>query len=329
MKCVKLYNNGGPEVLEVEEIAIPVPRPNEVVIKVENIAINYSEIQQRKGTYPFPVELPMTMGQWGVISGEVIGIGESVQSICINSKVMAQVPSGSYAEFVTVPAYLLIPLPEHVDRTAVTPLLTQGQTAYHALKTIGNIKQGDTVLIHAASGGLGNIAVQLAKAFGASKVIATASSKEKLDYALSIGADISINYSEPDWTEKVFEATDGKGVDLILETVGGQILKGSIEVLAPFGRLIYIGSASSQNSQWDNLDLINILPNKIVMGLHIAELLSSRPELVKEGLEMMFSLMMKNQLKPEIKYVFPLSDVKKAHELIETRQSLGTVVLKP
>ncbi|MFT4413655.1 quinone oxidoreductase family protein [Fredinandcohnia humi] len=329
MKVVKLYEIGSPEVLVVEECDIPELGSNEVLIKVANIAINYSEIQQRKGTYPYPTPLPITMGQWGVISGEVVGIGVGVHTISIDSKVVAQVPSGSYAEYVVVPAYLLIPISERVDHMAITALLTQGQTAYHALKTVGNIKHGETVLIHAATGGLGNIAVQIAKAYGAGKVIATVGSQEKVNHTLSIGADVGINYSEENWTEKVIQVTEGKGADLILQSVGGKVLEESIQVLASFGRLIYIGSASSHNSNWDKLDLVNILSNKTVIGFNIANLLSSRPELVGEALESMLSLMISNQLRPQIKYIFSLSDVKKAHELIESRQSIGTVILQP
>ena len=329
MKIVKLYEFGGPEVLQIEETKKPVPKENEVVIKVENIALNYSEIQQRKGTYPFPLQLPNTIGQWGVVSGKVIEVGNGVTAISKQAKVMAQIPNGSYAEYVAVPEGLLVPLPDQIDIMIATTLLTQGQSAYHALKTVGNMKKGEIVLIHAGSGGLGNLAIQMAKAFGAKKIIATASSQEKIDYALSIGANVGINYSETGWPEEVLKATNGNGVDLILESVGGDVLEGSIKVLSQFGRLLYIGSSSAKEQAWDRLNLVNILSNKTIIGFNIAHLLSNRPELVREGLEYMFGLMMNNLLKPHIKHVFPFSEVIKAHELIESRKTIGTVILKP
>lgn len=329
MKIVKLYEFGEPEVLQIEETKKPVPKENEVIIKVENIALNYSEIQQRKGTYPFPLQLPTTIGQWGVVSGKVIEVGDGVTAISKQAKVMAQIPNGSYAEYVAVSESLLVPLPDHIDIMVATALLTQGQSAYHALKTVGNMKKGEIVLIHAGSGGLGSLAIQMAKAFGAKKIIATASSQEKIDYALSIGANVGINYSEIGWIEEVLLVTNGNGVDLILESVGGDVLEGSIKVLSQFGRLLYIGSSSAKEQVWDRLNLVNILSNKTIIGFNIAHLLSNRPELVREGLEYMFGLMMNNLLKPHIKHVFPFSEVKKAHELIESRKSVGTVILKP
>ncbi|MDZ5472901.1 zinc-binding dehydrogenase [Bacillus sp. 31A1R] len=329
MKIVKYYNHGGPEVLVLEEVPVPMPGTGEVVIKVSYFSINYSEIQQRKGIYPIPSSLPATMGQWGVVTGEIVDIGDEVDSLLLGANVLTQVPSGSYAEYVVVPSYLLIPLPAELDSVLATALPTQGQTAYHALKTVGKLSNSETVMIHAASGGVGNIAIQMAEAFGAKKIIATASSHEKLDVALSLGAHIAINYSSPNWSDEVLAQTGGKGVDLVLSSVGGTVLRESTKVLSTFGRLLYFGSSSSENHHWDDLNLVSILSNKTFIGFNIAHLLTNRPELVREGLESMFGLMIAGQLKPKVSQIFSLDEVGQAHALIESRKNIGTVVIKP
>src|SRR6185312_969691 len=156
-------------------------------------------------------------------------------------RVVSLIESGAYAEFAKVHEMALTPIPDGVDFTNAVALPLQGQTAYHILKTMGRLEKGETVLVHAAAGGVGALSVQLAKLFGAGKVIATASSDEKLAHAEKLGADYLVNYTEQGWEEKVRELTDGKGADVILEMVGGDIFHKSLKCLAPFGRLVIFG----------------------------------------------------------------------------------------
>lgn len=329
MKVVRLYDHGGPEAMKIEETSIPVPGMNEVIVRVNAIAVNYSEVQQRQGTYPFPSQLPMVMGQWAVVSGVITELGENVKNLAVGIPIISQVPEGAYAEYVRIPEYLLVPVPQRMNSAQAATLLTHGQTAYHLLKTAGKLQGEDTVLIHAGAGGVGSLAIQIAKALGAKKIVATASTEEKMNLMASLGADETINYTNPGWTQQVLEATEGKGADLILEMAGGDILKGSLNVLAPFGRLVYYGSASAKDNNWDQIDLVSLLSNKSITGFNIAHLLGSDPEKVREGLEALFTMSMTGKLNPVVKHVIPLSEAAEAHRLIESRQTVGTVILQP
>ncbi|MGE7271656.1 quinone oxidoreductase family protein [Brevibacillus panacihumi] len=329
MKVVRLYEYGGPEVIKVEEESTPIAGIHEVLIRVQAIGLNYAEVQMRKGTYPYPLGLPAILGQWGVVAGIVVGIGDGVTHVEVGMSVIAQVPQGSYAEYVVVPALFIFPAPKEITPAQATALLTQGQTAYHTLKFAGRIQPGDTVLIHAAAGGVGSLAVQLAKALHAGKVIATVGTSTKQELVRSLGADIIINYSEPNWIQQVLDHTEGKGADIVLEMVGGQILEGSLRALAPFGRLVYFGSASASTEKWDFVNLLQVLENKSIIGFNIAHFLTSFPELAKEGLEHLYELVSMNRLNPVVKHIFPLENASEAHALLESRQTVGTVILQP
>lgn len=329
LKIVRIYEFGGPEVLRVEEAEKPRAQKNEVMIQVQAIGVNYAEIQQRKGTYPFPISLPSVMGQWAVVAGSIAEVGEGVQSFEVGAHVIAQVPSGAYAEYVVVPEYLMVPFPEGVCSEEAVTLLTHGQTAYHTLVTTGKLEAGETVLVHAAAGGVGSFAVQIAKAMGAGAVIATVGSSAKIGLVYELGADQVINYADSNWTSQVMEATAGKGADIILDSIGGEILKSSLKVLAPFGRLVYYGSASSNTNQWDRASLIDILENKTIAGFNIGHLLRSNPEHAVTGIQSLYQLIAQGKVRPIVRHILPLVDVAKAHELIESRQTVGVLVLKP
>ncbi|WP_019640113.1 quinone oxidoreductase family protein [Paenibacillus fonticola] len=329
MKLVRIYEYGGPEVLKIEDAEKPSAGKNEVVIEVHAIGVNYAEIQQRKGIYPFPISLPSVMGQWAVVAGTIVEIGEGVQSLHIGAYVIAQVPSGAYAEYVVVPEYLLVPAPQGISPEQATTLLTQGQTAFHTLMTAGKMQTGETVLIHAAAGGVGSLAIQIAKACGAGIVIATAGSSEKRSLTLELGADYAIDYNDPDWSRQVMDIAGWKGPDLILDSAGGVILESSLKILAPFGRLVYYGSASARSTSWDQAELVDILANKTIIGFNIAHLLESNPNHAKTGIESLFSLIASGRVKPIVQHILPLEDVAMAHQLIESRQTVGTLVLKP
>ena len=215
MKAVRINEFGGVDVLKWEEVAEPKARPDYVVIKVESAGVNYADLMRRAGGYPGP-DLPSSLGLEA--AGTVVEVGENVSGITMGQRVMAMGPQGQ-AEYVAVNANFVFPYPETLDPVQAGGIPIVFLTSYHLLKTRGQMQSGDTVLIQAGASGVGTVAIQMAKAWGA-KVIATASTQEKLDLATSLGADVVINYTTQDFEAEIEEQTGGKGVELILECVG-------------------------------------------------------------------------------------------------------------
>ncbi|HLG76724.1 MAG TPA: zinc-binding dehydrogenase, partial [Ktedonobacteraceae bacterium] len=236
MKAIQIKQLGRPEVLQLVETETPVPGPGQVLVKVATAGVNFAETMMRQGLYPIQLSLPTILGSEA--SGTVVAHGANVQTHAIGTRVAVPfTASGSYAEFVVADAASVFPLPERLDFPQATALLVQGLTAYFLLRLSAPPQPGQSILIQAAAGGVGSLAVQLAKLWGAGTVIATASTTEKLELARRLGADVAINYTEPDWVTQVRQATNGKGVDIVLESVGGQIGEQSLQALAPHGRL--------------------------------------------------------------------------------------------
>ncbi|MGG3923800.1 zinc-binding dehydrogenase, partial [Geobacillus thermodenitrificans] len=211
MKMVQFTEYGGPDVLEVKEVERPSPSGRHVLIEAEAIGVNYADTARREGRYVVPTPLPFVPGT--EVAGVVREVGPDVQAIRPGQRVVALVESGGYAEFVAVDERAVVSLPDGMDVQQAAALPVQGLSAYHILKTMSRLEDGETVLVHAAAGGVGTLAVQLAKRFGAKTVIATASTEEKRELARRLGADVTIDYTQNDWTKAVMEATDGRGVD--------------------------------------------------------------------------------------------------------------------
>ncbi|MFL6561068.1 MAG: zinc-binding alcohol dehydrogenase family protein, partial [Bacillus sp. (in: firmicutes)] len=230
MKAVRLTEYGGPEVLNLVEIDKPVPTGHEVLIEIKAIGVNYADTARRAGQYVVKTPLPFIPG--AEIAGVVAAVGDQVTKVKPGTRIVTLIESGGYAEYALADERTLIPIPEQLDFHTAVALPLQGLSAYHILKTMGRLEKGESVLIHAAAGGVGTIAVQLAKLFGAGKVIATASSDGKLALAREMGADVLINYTEPDWEQQVLEATGGKGVNVALEMVGGDVFNKTVKCLA-------------------------------------------------------------------------------------------------
>jgi len=240
--------------------------------------------------------------------------------------VIGLIPHGGYAEYVAVPAALTIPVPPGLDAVQAVALPVQGMTAYHILATFGHLQPGERILIQAAAGGVGTLAVQLARLMEAGQIIASASTPAKLDLALSLGANVGINYTQPDWTTQVLQATDGKGVDLILDMIGGVQFSENFTCLAPLGRIVTFGKASGQRAVID--------PEKLtarcytVTGFYGAYA-GTRPELVGPALKKLFQYVLAGQLQLQVHHRFPLEEAAAAHRLMETRQTTGKIVLLP
>ncbi|WP_045523855.1 quinone oxidoreductase family protein [Neobacillus niacini] len=324
MKAVRLQEYGGPEVLEIVEIDRPVPTGREVLIEIKAIGVNYADTARREGQYVVKTPLPFIPG--AEIAGVVAAVGEKVTSVNPGMRVVTLIESGGYSEFALADERALIPLPEQLDFQNAVALPLQGLSAYHVLTTMGRMEKGETVLVHAAAGGVGTLAVQLAKLFGAGKVIATASSAEKLELARQMGADVLVNYTESNWVEQVLEATGGKGVDVALEMVGGDVFNKTLKCLAAFGRLVVFGAASGEQSRMYPSSLM--ARNQSVMGFFLPQIMR-RHELLQPSLVKLLTYLGEGKLKLTIGGVFPLEEAADVHRLLQSRKTTGKLILEP
>ncbi|MDP4171502.1 MAG: zinc-binding dehydrogenase, partial [Bacillota bacterium] len=229
MKGVQLKEYGGPEVLQMVELERPVPKGKEVLIEIHAIGVNYADTARREGQYVVKTPLPFVPG--AEVAGVVVAVGDEVRTVKPGARVVTLIESGGYAEYALADSRGLIHLPDRFDFYQAAALPLQGLSAYHILKTMGRLESGESVLVHAAAGGVGTLAVQLAKLLGAGKVIATASSEDKLALARDMGADVTVNYTEQGWEQKVLEATEGKGVNVALEMAGGDVFNKTVKCL--------------------------------------------------------------------------------------------------
>lgn len=324
MKAVQLKEYGGPEVLNLVDIERPVPKGHEVLIEIKAIGVNYADTARREGQYVVKTPLPFIPG--AEIAGIVAEVGENVTKVKPGTRIVTLIESGGYAEFALADERALIPIPEQLDFHTAVALPLQGLSAYHILKTMGRLEKGESVLVHAAAGGVGTIAVQLAKLFGAGKIIATASSDEKLALAREMGADVLINYTEPDWEKQVIEATDGKGVNVALEMVGGEVFNKTVRCLATFGRLVIFGAASGEQSRFYPSSLM--ARNQSVIGFFLPQIMRKQ-ELLQPSLVELLTYLGEGKLKLTIGGVFPLEEAAQVHTLLQSRKTQGKLILEP
>lgn len=324
MKAYYFTEYGGPEVLKQVELEKPQPKGHEVLIEIHAIGVNYADTARREGQYVVPTPLPFIPG--AEIAGIVVEVGEKVTKIQPGTRVVTLIESGGYAEYALADERSVIPIPEKLDFQNAAALPLQGLSAYHVLKTMGRLEKGESVLVHAAAGGVGLIAVQLAKLFGAGKIIATASTDEKLALAKDMGADVLINYTKEGWEQEVREATGGKGVNVALEMAGGDIFHKTLKCLATFGRLVIFGNASGVQSKFYPTTLM--ARNQSVIGFFLPQIMR-KPELMQPSLVELFTYLAEGKLKLTIGGVFPLDEAAKVHELLQSRKTIGKLILTP
>lgn len=324
MKAIKIEEYGGPEVLQYVDVDKPEVGPGKVVIKVHAAGINYADTMQRQNKYLTPTKLPAILGSEA--AGTVEEVGEGVTNLKVGDRVLT-VGENSYSQYVVAPARGVFPLPDNVSFEQAVTIPVQGLTAYEILKFSGQLKPGETVLVHAAAGGVGVFAVQLAKLLGAGMVIATASTAEKLELAKSLGADQLVNYAEnKEWPATVREMTGGKGVDIILEMVGGEVFNQNLKCLATFGRMVVFGAASSQIPTMNPMQLM--YRNQAVIGYWLINTIKN-PQMFAAHMNELLGWIATGKVKLHVEHTFPLSQTAKAHEAIESRQTTGKVVLLP
>jgi NADPH2:quinone reductase len=324
MKAIRVDEFGEPGVLEVVEVERPSPDEGEVLIEIASAGVNYADTMRRRNQYVEPQELPFTPGS--EIAGTVAEAGESVEDVSVGDRVVTLTGTGGYAGYAVAPVRNLIPIPDGMDFDDAAAIPLQGLTAYHVLETSGRLEEGESVVVHAAAGGVGYLAVQMAKLMGASPVIATASTQEKLDLAEGFGADVLINYAEEDWPEKVREATEGNGADIILEMVGGDFPQKNLQCLNAFGRMVVFGAASGDRGNLVPAELMK--KNHSVVGFYLPNIMV-RPELFAPSLEKILGWISSGDLELTIGARYPLGQAREAHEALEGRKTTGKIVLNP
>ncbi|WP_248961387.1 quinone oxidoreductase family protein [Sphaerisporangium perillae] len=324
MRIVRHYEHGDPSVLRVEEVDKPEPGPREVLIRTEAAGVNFAECQRRQGV-PMggPAELPGSPG--GDVAGTIEAVGRDVTGHRPGDRVVTGVARDAYAEYVVTDGARLFRVPDGIDAAQATSLPIPGQTAYHVIVTAARLQPGETVLIDAAAGGIGHLLVQLAREIGAGTVIATASGAAKLDFARSLGADLAFDYDQEGWDDLVMAATDGKGVDVVLETVGGDVFRRSIPLIGQFGRMVAYGTAGGEVP---SISVLDVMDNKAIMGFSMWGVMRN-PRLMADGATALLDLVGSGKVRPVVHARLPLDDAAKAHELMEARTQLGRVVLEP
>src|SRR5712692_3183225 len=321
MKAIRINETGGPEVMHLEEIETPTPKEGEVLIKVAAAGINFADLAQRQGAYLTRTRTPMTMGF--EFAGTVMALGPGVSTPAVGTRVVA-FGEGGYAEYAIAQAATTIPIPPNLDFAYAAAFPVQGITAYQLLRESARIQPGESVLVHAAAGGVGTLAVQLAKLMGAGTVVGTASNASKLGLVRRLGADAAINYTEANWVEQVKNATGGQGADIILEMVGGEVAERSLQCLAPFGRMVVFGAASGQVVQFSGIQLM--YKNQAIIGYWLSSQLRRADRIAAAAMELM-QFLASGKLEIIVGQTFPLAEAAEAHRAIAERKTVGKVVL--
>ena len=315
MRAIQMSEYGGPEVLQLVELPVPEPGPGEVLVRVARAGLNFADTHRRTNTYLAKDELPLVPG------AEVAGVREDT-----GERVVALLGSGGYAEYAVAPAALTFPVPDGVSDEMALALVLQGLTAWHLYRTSGRVASGESVVVHAAAGGVGSLAVQLGKPLGAGRVIATASTADKRDLALELGADVAVDGAADGLTERLVAANLGKPVDVVFEMAGGPVFDASLDALAPFGRLVTYGIASGENNTIRSGSLMR--HSRAVVGFWFTHCLA-RPAMIDDALADLFERVRREQLRVVTGPAYPLDQAAQAQTDLAARRTTGKVTLDP
>ncbi|MFL5853623.1 MAG: zinc-binding alcohol dehydrogenase family protein [Solirubrobacterales bacterium] len=314
MRAIQVTEFGGPEVLELREVPEPEVADGLVAIDVSAAGINYADTHQAENSYLAPASLPLVPG------GEVAGTTPS------GERVVALLAGGGYAERAVAHPSVVFPIPDGVSDGEALALVLQGATAWHLLRTSAHLAEGESVVVHAGAGGVGTLAVQLARRWGAGTIIATASSEEKRALAVELGADAAIDGSPDGLKDRIQEAAGGK-VDVVLEMVGGPTFDASLAALAPFGRLVAYGMASREQPTPVEPGAL-MARSRAVVGFWLAHCIG-RPEMLRGAVSELLALVAAGELRAIVGGTYPLSEARRAHEDIRGRRTTGKLVLDP
>ncbi|HSG03594.1 MAG TPA: quinone oxidoreductase [Marinobacterium sp.] len=323
VKAIRIESNGGPEVMKWVDVQVAAPGPGEVLIRHEAVGLNYIDVYFRTGLYP--QDMPGSLGMEG--AGVVEAIGEGVDLVAVGDRVAyANRPLGAYAQKRVVPQEILIKLPDNISFEQAAGMMLQGLTVQYLVTDSYVVKPGDQVLLHAAAGGVGLIAVQWLKALGA-RVIGTVGSAEKAALAKSYGCDECIIYTEEDFVARTRELTDGKGVNVVYDSIGKDTFDGSLDCLAPRGTMVSFGNATGPVAPLNIATLAAKGSLKVTRPTLFAYV-NERP-LFEAMCEDLFKRVQTGQVKIEVNQRYPLAEVAQAHTDLESRKTTGSTVLLP
>jgi putative PIG3 family NAD(P)H quinone oxidoreductase len=323
MRAVIASEPGGPEVLTLTELPDPVPGDGEVVVDVAATAVNRADALQRRGSYPPPPGASEVLGL--ECSGTVRAVGNGVEDWRVGDEVCALLAGGGYGEQVAVPAGQLMPLPQGVDLVTAGAIPEVACTVWSNVFMVAGLRPEETLLVHGGAGGIGNMAIQLAKASGA-KVVTTAGSEEKLELCRSLGADVAVSYRDQDFVEETRAATGGRGADVILDNMGAKYLDRNVSALATEGRLMIIGMQGGVKGE---LNIAKLLGKR---GAVVATSLRARPveekaEICAAVVEHVWPLVSDGTVRTLVHARFPLSEAASAHQLMESGDHTGKILL--
>jgi NADPH2:quinone reductase len=313
MKAIQVKEFGGPEVMELVEIPEPEPSDGQVLVKIARSGINFADTHATRNDYLAEQQLPMIPG------GELSGTTPD------GKRVAAMTMNGGYAEYAALPEATLVSIPDQVSDDQAAALLLQGLTARALLKMCARVEPGETVVVEAAGGGTGTLSVQIAKQMGA-KVIALASSEEKRALAERLGADATVDSRAEDLKDAILEANGGEQTDVILEMTGGEAFEATLRTLAPFGRMVVFGNASRDERGVKTGHLMR--NSRAVIGFWLVHLFR-RPDEIRTGITELLEAVAKGELEVVVGGVYPMSDVRQAHEDLKARKTQGKLLLDP
>jgi len=322
MQAIRVHDFGGPEALRLDDVPLPEPAAGQVRLRVEAAGVNFIDVYHRTGAYPS--DPPVTIGREG--AGVVDAIGRGVTGVNEGDRgAFAMVP-GTYAEYVLVDAAKVAPLPPEISTEQGAAVMLQGTTAHYLTHSTYPLQEGDICLVHAAAGGVGHLLVQLAKMRGA-RVIGTASTPEKVQFALDAGADEVIRYTERDFREETLRLTDGRGVDVVYDSVGKDTFMDSLRTLRPRGHLVLYGQSSGAVEPIDP-QILNRHGSLFLTRPSLSHYLADREELLWRTGDL-FEWMAAGRLKVNVDQRYPLAEAPQAHRYLEGRKTTGKIVLIP
>jgi NADPH2:quinone reductase len=315
MRAVQISEFGGPDVLREEDLPVPEPGPDQVLIEVRRAGINFADTHQRTDSYLSRSQLPFVPGT--EVAGVRVDTGE---------RVVALTGTGGYAEFAVAPEAQAFPIPDGVDDATALALVVQGLTAWHLYATSAHLRPGESVVVHAGAGGVGSLAIQLGSHFQAGRVIATASAEEKRELCLELGADAAIDSSPENLRQRLITANGGRKVDAVFEMTGGDVFIQSLRSLAPFGRLVSYGLASGEAVEVSAGELMR--GSQAVVGFWLVHCLAN-PAMAGEALAGLFELVREGRLRAVVGAAYPLAQAAQAHHDLAARRTTGKLVLDP
>jgi NADPH2:quinone reductase len=323
-QAIRIHQTGGPEVLTWESVELGAPGPGAVRVEQSAIGLNFIDVYHRTGLYPLP-DLPATIGMEG--AGRVESVGEGVNDLKPGDRVAyASPPVGAYAEARLIPADRLVKLPDAISDLQAAAMMLQGMTVQYLIRRTYKVARGDTVLFHAAAGGVGLIACQWLKHLGAT-VIGTVGSDEKAELARAHGCDHPINYRTENFVERVQEITDGAGVPVVYDSVGKDTFEGSLDCLAPLGMFVGFGNASGPVAPF-NMGVLAQKGSLFVTRPTLMTYTAKRNDLVASA-NQLFEAVLSEAVKIEINQTYPLAEAAQAHRDLEARKTTGSTVLLP